>query len=228
MKSEEDKKDNVVELPLEETIAIPEIASHEIKEVLDDAFQELEKARQSYKDVMVDIETFGNGRRALMVQFGACFFNRETGDIGATIKINFDAVEMQKCGGEFDADTIYWWLSQSRQAQESIMIDLRSDLRAAFLEIDKFLKPSKQIWSHATFDFPIVMEAFKYVGVKQSFHFRNARDIRTLLDLANFNHRDVKRDGTHHDALDDCLHQVKYCVEAFKRLKVRNEKDDTL
>ena len=169
-------------------------------------------------DVMIDIETLGNGKNAIPVQIGAVYFDRVTGDIGREFKANIDARDAAKEGCEFDADTVYWWLSQSREAIDSITTgDLRK-IRPVFLGLYNFLDDAKAIWSHATFDFVIIQETYKLLDFGP-LKYRKARDIRTLTDLAGVNPKDFKREGLHHDALDDAKFQVKYCVEAFKKLR---------
>lgn len=176
------------------------------------------------KDLMVDLETFGNGKNACIVQIGACYFSRHTGAIGETFKINVDARSSVKTGAEMDADTVYWWLSQSREAIDSITETANgrlSDLHFAMGEFSGFASKAENIWSHATFDFVILQETYKRLGVKPSFSHRAARDIRTLMDLSGVDAKALPRSGTHHDALDDCLHQVKYCCQAFHKIYLK-------
>lgn len=170
------------------------------------------------KDVMIDIETLGNGKCAAIVQIGACYFDRATGALGKTFKANVDARTQPEA--DFDADTIYWWLSQSREAIESITADPKFSLSIVLNDLNDFLADAKAIWSHATFDFVIITEAFRRLGIKQKFHYRTCRDIRTLVDLAAIDtaNVEIQRVGTHHDGLDDAIHQVKYCVLAFQKL----------
>lgn len=169
-------------------------------------------------DVMIDLETFGNGKNAAVVQIGACYFNRD-GDIGLSFKCNVDARSAAKSGADIDADTVYWWLAQSPEAIASITEPLLMEIRPAFLELNEFLSGAKNIWSHATFDFVIVMETMKRLNITPLFSFRAARDIRTLLELSGINPKDFKREGIHHDGLADAIFQVKYCVAAMKVLE---------
>lgn len=170
------------------------------------------------KDVMIDIESLGKGENKCVVQIGACFFDRDTGEIGASFKRNIDAISAEREGFKLDADTVYWWLAQSDQARQSILADPKEDIRTVFHALNIFLEPATQIWSHATFDFVTIMETYRKLNIKPSFGFRTARDIRTLMDIVRIT-VDRKREGVHHDALDDAKHQVKYCMEAFDRLK---------
>jgi hypothetical protein len=174
--------------------------------------------RNIKNEVMVDIETFGNGKYACIVQIGACYFDRDTGEIRETFKANIDARSSVKAGAEIDADTVYWWLKQSKEAIASITAEPLKDIKATLIDFNTFMSKAQCVWSHATFDFVILTEAMKRLSIKPSFSYRTARDIRTLVDLANTHHR-PNREGTHHDALDDCKFQVQYCVEALNKLK---------
>lgn len=171
-------------------------------------------------DVMIDFETFGNGKNACVVQVGAVYFNRRNGQIQDEFKVNIDAQSCIESGGEFDASTVYWWLSQSPEAIKSILAEPRVDIRKAMMDLNLFLTQADNIWSHATFDFVILTETLKRLGIKPNFRYQAARDIRTLTDLAKLSTKDPQfaREGTHHDALDDCKFQVKYCVAAFNKI----------
>lgn len=172
------------------------------------------------KDVMIDFETFGNGKNALVVQVGAVYFDRYTGETGEELKINFDARSVVRSGGEIDADTVYFWLAQSREAIDSFTKGELLDVTQGIAALNDFLKKATWIWSHATFDFVILTETLKRLNIKPNFSYRAARDIRTLVDLAGDNvKKDFTREGVHHDALDDCKFQIKYCVSALRKVQ---------
>lgn len=173
------------------------------------------------KDVMLDLETLGNSKNKAICQIGACYFDRDTGEIGKTFKMNVDAGSAVKIGASLDARTVYWWLSQSKEAIDSITSGPKVDIREAFVSLNEFLTGAKMIWSHATFDFVTIMETYDMLDLKPSFHYRVARDIRTLVDLGKISIDKQLREGTHHDALEDCKFQVKYCVAALNKLKSR-------
>lgn len=170
------------------------------------------------RDVMLDLETLGTGKDGAIIQIGACYFDRHTGEIGNKFKQNISLKSAVEAGGVIDPDTVVWWMSQSAAAQASVLIDPQ-DCTQVLNELNAFLKPCKAIWSHATFDFPILMSAMRRSKVKPNFSFRDARDIRTLQDLTGVGKSKIPRQGVHHDALDDCIYQVAYCVEAFNALK---------
>jgi len=171
------------------------------------------------KDLMIDIETLGTSHNACMVQFGACFFDRDTGEIGKTFKTNIDIGSSIRSGFSVTGDTISWWFAQSEEARKSITSLGAANVFDALYAINEFMRPAKYVWSHATFDFVILMNHFKHFHIEPNVHYRSARDIRTLVDLANIKQKRTDRDGVHHDALDDCLFQVKYCVDCFNAIR---------
>lgn len=163
------------------------------------------------KRVMLDFEALGNGKHACVVQMGACYFGamHELPDV-RTFKVNVNAEDAIYNGAEMDASTVYWWLSQSPEAIKSILAEPRILEADAFEQLNDFLAPADEIWSHATYDFVILTEALKRLGIKPAFSYRAARDIRTLHALSGFNRDSIKREGTHHDALDDAVYQARY------------------
>ncbi len=171
------------------------------------------------KDVMIDLETLGNGENKCVIQIGACYFDRTTGEIGKTFKRNIDAKSATDAGFQLDASTVYWWLAQSEAARSSILAEPRIPIRDAFNQLDDFLENAKYIWSHATFDFVTVMETYKKLNIVATFPYRAARDIRTLVDIMGTTVGDTPRTGVHHDGLEDAIHQVKYCMKAFEKLE---------
>lgn len=171
------------------------------------------------KDVMLDFETLGNGTNKCICQVGAVYFDKSTGETGRELKINIDAASHERYGGKLDASTVYWWLAQSDAARASILEGDRIDIKAAFVQLNEFLSGSARIWSHATFDFVTLQETCKQLEIKPLFRYKNGLDLRTLTYLAGLKVDNFKREGTHHDALADCKHQIKYCVAALNAVK---------
>lgn len=175
------------------------------------------------KDVMIDLETLGTRYDAAIIQIGACYFDRNTGEIGEVFNMNikYDSETMDKFS--VDYDTFIWWIQQSSQAHNAIAsksITPRG-IKETLELLHTWLEPQSVIWSHATFDMPILVNAFSTFGLKFPIPFRNMRDIRTLMDIAD-HHSDTDHGGVHHRAIDDAMFQAKYVSEAFQKL--RNEK----
>lgn len=163
------------------------------------------------KRVMLDFETLGNGKNACVAQVGACYFGE--GDVSDRFKRTVNAEDSIRNGAAMDASTVYWWLSQSPEAIKSITAGPLSSERETFEQLNDFLAEADEIWSHATFDFVILMESMKRLGIKPKFSYRHARDIRTLHALSGLDRDATKREGVHHDALDDAVYQAGYVMK---------------
>lgn len=169
-------------------------------------------------DVMIDFESFGTGPNACLSQVGAVFFDNRTGELGDEFKVNIDARTHVAKGGIIDADTVYWWLKQSREAQDSVLAP-GEDITSAMIKLDSFLSPATRVWSHATFDFVLYQNTMKSLGLKPSVGYRSGMDLRTLTYLGGISVSDFKREGIHHDGLADAKFQVKYCVAALNAIR---------
>lgn len=186
-------------------------------------------------DVMIDIETLANTSNSVINQLAAVVFNRGTGEVISKFKKNVDTQSCVDIGLEMNVDTIEWWLSQSKEAQNSILEKPRDDINTVLTQLSYFLienwsktdrkrpndsykKEDIKLWCHATFDEPVLENAYNKAGLEVPWHYRSARDLRTLVDLANYTIDKNKNVGTAHDALDDCLFQVQYAVECINIL----------
>lgn len=170
------------------------------------------------KDVMLDLETLGTRHDAMIVQIGACYFDRITGDIGATFSVDIDPGQHTD---KFTVDysTIKWWMEQSDSARKSIFAHPIA-LELALSKLQNFLwNPGDvKVWSHATFDMPILANAYHMLNMKFPIPFRDTRDLRTLMDLAALDKLKRERFGIHHNALDDAKFQASYASDAFVKL----------
>lgn len=174
------------------------------------------------KDVMIDFESFGTGPKAALCQVGACYFDKTTGDIGRKVRWHIDARTHQKLGAVLDADTVYWWLSQSEEARKSLVPEDKTlfySIEEAMEGLNCFLANAERIWSHATFDFVLLTNTLRSLGIKPSFSYRAGMDLRTLTYLAKVSPSDFPREGIHHDGLDDAIFQVKYAVAAMNKIQ---------
>lgn len=176
-------------------------------------------------DIMVDIEAMGRGSFASIVQIGAGMFDRYSGEVLHTFKINIDIQSCIDAGFNIDGPVIAWWMNQSEEARKSILELPTFPIKTALKKFSEWIKENRldnniKIWSHSTFDFVILTNAFTKVKVAKPWHYRDARDIRTLTDLAELKKNDFEEfNGVKHDALADVLHQIKYCVYCFNIIK---------
>lgn len=159
--------------------------------------------------ITFDLETLGNNYNSPIIQIGAVKFE-EDGSIIDTFKHNINWESLQRYDFDIDYSTVRWWLSQSREAQDSVIDQGGVDLITALIDFNKWIgEPEKyEYWAHATFDPIILANAYRKTGIKNPIPFRQQRDIRTLNFLAG--KVEVEKEGITHTALDDAKFQAKY------------------
>lgn len=174
-----------------------------------------------FTDVMLDLETMGNKSNAAIVSIGAVEFNLETGKIGREF---YKVVGLQSCldvGLKVTASTIYWWLQQSEAARKKICEEneqLQTVLHAFKIWmrdcVDKV-----NIWGNGVrFDIGILEDAYMACHQKNPWYFRSEMDVRTLVAFKPEIKANCLMIGIEHDPIDDCKHQIKYCVETWKAI----------
>ena len=171
--------------------------------------------------VMLDIETMGTTHNSAIVAIAAVIFDLETGKI---IREFDDVVDLNSCleiGLEVNANTIYWWLSQDKEAINSITKDkghIRSVLKGLTdfiksVELDNDAEPI--VWSNGRFDFGILSNAYQAIKMKVPWKYWNERDVRTISDLYPSIKKALTFKGTKHNPLDDCKYQVEYLYHTY-------------
>lgn len=174
-------------------------------------------------DIQIDLESLDNKVGAVITQIGAAEFNRSTGKVGRTYSTNIDAESCQKKGMTISASTVMWWLKQSKEAQSSLFSsqprpidEVLKEFKGWCAECRKELTDKLIFWCHASFDFPILMRAFELCDIEPFWGYRDYRDIRTVVDLADINLKNYRmEEGKAHNALNDALNQIKYTSEAI-------------
>lgn len=177
------------------------------------------------KHIMFDLETLGNHFNAPIISIGAVKFNPYYKLQSELIEDRFEALidwnTLSKYGFKVDYSTIKWWLTQGKAAISSLFnpekakypIDLALDMFQQWIGDSP---GDYYYWSHATFDPPILNNAFRETGKRNPIPFRKQRDLRTLIMLAG--EVDLPREGVAHCALDDCIYQATYASIMLKRL----------
>jgi hypothetical protein len=191
---------------------------------------------QFQTDVMIDIETLGLPPDGIPVTIGVCEFSL---DAEVTIlnkfQIHVHAGTAQKAGMSMNANTLMWWMAQSKEAQASLISDKAISLTQALLKLSEYIaivraknfKSRINIWANdPDFDTAILGAAYAAVGQTPPWQFYETRSCRTIQELGErlfgFNKKaECPRLGTHHAADDDAEYQaqvVKYLYERMKRV----------
>ena len=173
------------------------------------------------KHLMIDLETMGNGPTSAIVAIGAKFFDVDLdGDIedGPEYYTAVSLSDGLHMGMDVDGSTIEWWMGQCDEARASLFTKPVA-LETALNEFTKWVKEHRSrklsVWSHATFDIPVLAYSYRATHMKLPWHYRETRDIRTLNYLAP-DSEPIPREGVHHNALDDCKYQILYVTRMLR------------
>ena len=175
---------------------------------------------------MIDLETMSTAPDAAIVSIGAVQMDIEKG-VGSTFYRVIDLQSALDYGGRLDASTVMWWMGQSDAARAAIqgtpplarLAAMLRDLRQWMADIGPL--DERKVWGNgAGFDLPILSSASRRLGQDTPlWHHWNERCYRTLKNLF----RDCKpreREGVHHNALDDAMHQAQHWVDIMRHALV--------
>lgn len=186
------------------------------------------------KHIMIDIETMGNKSNSVIMSISAVAFDPNTGEINERV---FDEhINMKSCtqyGLKFNEDTILWWLTQSDDARK-MLVDGQKNSRDLPFILEQFknwlyliaddadTKVSKLwMWGNSPrFDLGIINDAYKVIGEDIPWSFRNERCVRTICGYIPEIKRNEVFEGTAHNGVDDCKHQIKYLIKTLNELKI--------
>lgn len=177
------------------------------------------------KDVMTDLETLGQVPGAIIVSVGAVAFDRDTGKMDIGHYRVWSWRDGEALGLHKSADTMAWWQKQSPEAQAVLKASSRKDamsVKDGLEALNRYIKDmagiDARVWGNGSdFDNALLAAAYRAAGVKPGWKFWNSRCFRTINDVdIDMEHRcaSIKRQGTHHNALDDARHQAR-CAIAF-------------
>jgi len=187
---------------------------------------------------VVDIETMGNVSGSAITEIAAVSFVGNDFDPDCCNRFRV-AIDLESClsvGLGVTESTIKWWLNQPKEAQalyreegvhiKEALIYLQSWCRGQiegdipFDKNDQLEKPYR-VWSHATFDFPMIEAAYAKCSLISPWAYWSARDVRTVLDLASGGpgkYPNIPFVGVKHRALDDAIHEAKQVSASLVQL----------
>jgi exodeoxyribonuclease VIII len=182
-------------------------------------------------DIMVDLETMGKVADSAIASIGAVECNLITGE---TREEFYKVVDLNNQPNlTINPNTLYWWLKRSDAARLGLVVEGRLSLKETCEALHRWVSyldaPNENIrlWGNgASFDNAILRYAFKQVDVNFPIEFWNDRDMRTIVGFYpnqlqdKWKHSNY-REGTHHNALADAKHQIKYCSDILKELGVK-------
>lgn len=176
------------------------------------------------RHVMLDLETLGQGPNSVILSIGAVAFEPDTGLVQEHCAF-YATINPQSCvdlGMVMDASTVLWWMQQSDEARAALLANGEArSINSALIDFAQWFRDhndSAPMWGNGSdFDNVILANAYRAAHLNQPWKFRNNRCFRTLKNL----HPNIKveRQGTHHNALHDAVHQARHAVAIFQNIK---------
>lgn len=175
---------------------------------------------------MVDLETLSTRSNAVILVIAGIKFDRqrvETLDEPVeTMDTFYRRVHIQSCvdvGMHIDPETEAWWKTQSTEMYEENFGKERVPLQTALEDFKKWYGKSTLVWSNgASFDIPILDEAYLRCNQKSPWKYWEIRDTRTIYDIGNVKSYNLPKINNHH-ALYDCWRQIWGVKKAIQYLR---------
>lgn len=174
--------------------------------------------------IMLDIETMGTGRDAKVIAVGAAHFDPMTGAL-ATRQTEF-AVDDPT--GKTTGATLEWW-ARDEQAKARAYLEGLPVLPAGLVvEVltDKLGPFAGAYWwaKSPSFDMVILEDLGVRTATRMPWHFRNLRDVRTLMHVSGLDYDDgfdwSPASAPAHSPLADCEMQARHVGQAMRALRV--------
>tara|TARA_R110000764_G_scaffold96377_1_gene180484 strand:- start:128 stop:706 length:579 start_codon:yes stop_codon:yes gene_type:complete len=163
-------------------------------------------------EAMVDLETLATTPDAHILTIGLVAMHDMDNTLYIHVKRN---AEMKQHVRKVDPDTEGWWFKQSPEAQHEAFNQTNAvELDVALHQITEWFQADnmKKIWSHgSTFDVTMLENAYRQCNIPVPWRYWDVRDTRTVIDVgqrAVGKKLEPTREGTHHNALDDAIHQA--------------------
>lgn len=195
------------------------------------------------KHYMLDIETLSTKPNAVVLSIGAVEFNPETGDI---IREFYQELDLQdQPDRHIDISTIQWWADRCKENESNLdllakpklqrlstlmvlgMLDTfinepqSEDLfgykpRCIELERDEF---NVAVWAcDPDFDIAILNNLYESVYLRCPWRYNEPKSVRTIRLLAEMKGIELPKSKASHNALEDCIRQVKEVSTFIKNI----------
>lgn len=175
------------------------------------------------KHICIDIETMGHKYGSAIIAIGAVQFDLQSGKTGEMFYTNIDLDSCIKAGLTMDPSTVLWWMKQSDEARkslENIPYQLEHALTLFEAWMQNINSTECQIWANSpSFDLNLLECAFSKFGMKAPWFYWQERDCRTLVAFNPELKKSIINDLPH-DAISDCLYQIKYCSAIYNSINI--------
>lgn len=185
-------------------------------------------------EIMIDLETLGNVSDPVIIQVSAVAFDRKGNIIDTFNKL---VNPQSQPDLSINADTIKWWLSQDSKVINNVFAgsilngdDLKWTLNTFNMFIDNLRLDYDNVnfWGNGLMSDGLWLKsAYESCQLTIPFKYYEYRDVRTLTDIGHHvlgvdYKKETPFEGNAHDAIDDCHHQIKYCLKIINELDKLN------
>jgi len=198
---------------------------------------EIEKKYKTI-DIMLDLKTLGLCDNVVITQLSAYSFSMDDGTCLESFNEHIGIKNSVQKGLKIDGSSMEWWFKQPNKVYLDVFVkemDSEIKLEDILIKFTLWIKTLKErygidhksninIWGNgALADNKWIRQAYKVCNMETPWAFHEDRDVRTIAELGrrlyNYEYRNIIFEGTVHNALDDCKHQIKYCHEIYNKLK---------
>lgn len=171
------------------------------------------------KHFMSDLETMDTTPNSAIVSIGLVYFDAEK--VLDQFYTPVSLASSLKAGLSKSQSTMDFWAKQSPEARSAWQTPDAPELLDALTKLVRWMeghssKATTAIWGNgASFDVPILESAFRAVGADAPWNFWNHMCFRTVKSMFPTVAAPV-RGGTHHNALDDAVHQTEHLLNIIK------------
>ena len=164
--------------------------------------------------IMVDLETLGTEDDSVILSVAAVKFDIKTGEILDKLYKKIDIEDSMKLGFKIYPDTFKWWVKQNVESFKEAFNDSITEFEVLD-ELMEFIGKDDFLWANSpTFDISMLRYHLKTNNYIIHWNFYNQRDVRTIASIDNKIKKEiVKQNPMIHNALEDCLIQIKYVVK---------------
>ena len=188
---------------------------------------------------MLDLETLGLVKNAVITRIAAVVFNIDDGSFQEEIDIRVKAKSCVDAGLKIDGATVEWWLKQDEALIQDTLVtsifegELLPEALKTFTAWIESLKKKYDSWNvmvwgnGACADNAWMHSAYQACHMEVPWKYFHDRDLRTLVYLGQILTGDSSKkkmifEGNRHNPLDDCKHQIRYAVITLNALKARS------
>lgn len=171
-----------------------------------------------YNNVMIDLETLGTRPNSAIICIAAVKFSMDRDEVD-TFQKNISQKSCESLGLLIDPETVDWWKQPERVELFKSFFKNTFPLPDALRQLSEFIGPNAtkmNIWANGTvFDIGMLEWSYRAAGVPCPWRYHNIMDARTIYRASGLDFKTYQRVGAYHNAIDDCLTQIKALKECL-------------